>query len=221
MCLYCWAHLLFSMKKNTLLYLDNFLVERAKQEKINISELTEEALKNALERSTPKTASEYLRRAIVNTKTDVTPYGEAYLLPFQIQSVKLQKIGMISDYKLEFKKDAINIICGPNGSGKSTIIRAILQVFYSKKNYFGHCDEGKIQVELFSDQQCVQINANEYDLKDLTRGYRCLVLDDFFGRATPLMFKDLLELIKELNIQVIGTALDASKFPQTTNIINL
>jgi post-segregation antitoxin (ccd killing protein) len=37
------------MKKNTLLYFDSDLVERAKRENINISRLTEEALKQALD----------------------------------------------------------------------------------------------------------------------------------------------------------------------------
>jgi len=211
----------FFMKKNTLLYLDSFLVERAKQEQINISELTEEALKHALEKTTPKTAAEYLRRAITNTNKNLSPYGEAHLLPLQIQSVTLKNIGKFQNHTVNFKKDTINAVCGPNGSGKSTILRAIHQVFCSPKNYFSDSENAEIQVRLFPDQQTATINPNEYDLQDLTRGYKCLLLDNFVPRASPIMLRDLLKLLADLQIQVITTAYDSSMFPETSNIINL
>jgi len=49
------------MKKNTLLYLDSEIVQRAKTANINISRLTEEALLKALDMKRPETAKEYLR----------------------------------------------------------------------------------------------------------------------------------------------------------------
>jgi len=52
------------MKKNTLLYLDADLVERAKKENINISKLTEEVLKQALEVERTRTAQERLRKLL-------------------------------------------------------------------------------------------------------------------------------------------------------------
>ena len=88
----------FFMKKNTLLYLDSHLVERAKQEEINISELTEQALTHALEKTNPKTAAEYLRRTLANTSKYLSPYGEAHLLPLQLQSVTLKNIGKFQNH---------------------------------------------------------------------------------------------------------------------------
>ncbi len=211
----------FFMKKNTLLYLDSHLVERAKQEQINISELTEQALKQTLEKTRPKTAAEYLRRAIVNTSKNLSPYGEAHLLPLQIQSVTLKNIGKFQNHTVNFKKDTINLVCGSGGSGKSTIIRAIHQVFCSTKNYYSSCENAEIQVQLFPDQQTATVNPNEYDLQDLTRGYKCLLLDNFVPGASPIMLMDLLKLLADLQIQVITTAYDPSRFPETTNIINL
>jgi ABC-type glutathione transport system ATPase component len=211
----------FFMKKNTLLYLDSFLVERAKQEDINISELTEQALKQTLEKTNPKTAAEYLRRAIVNTCKNLSPYGEAHLLPLQIQSLTLKNMGKFQNHTVNFKKDTINAVCGPNGSGKSTIIRAIHQVFCSTKNYFSSSENAEIQVQLFPDQQTVTVNPNEHDLQDLARGYKCLIMDEVIPAVSPIMLKDLIELLSDMQIQVIATAWDNSMFPKTTNIINL
>jgi post-segregation antitoxin (ccd killing protein) len=72
------------MKKNTLLYLDSDLVERAKRENINISRLTEEALKQALEIGRPRTAQEHLRKLLADVGNESSFYGETYLLPFQM-----------------------------------------------------------------------------------------------------------------------------------------
>ncbi|MEM3565933.1 MAG: type II toxin-antitoxin system CcdA family antitoxin [Candidatus Bathyarchaeia archaeon] len=49
------------MKKKTLLYLDSNLVEKAKKENLDISKLTEEAIKETLKVTIPKTAREYLQ----------------------------------------------------------------------------------------------------------------------------------------------------------------
>jgi len=211
----------FFMKKNTLLYLDSHLVERAKQEDINISELTEQALKQTLEKTNPKTAAEYLRRAIVNTSKNLSPYGEAHLLPLQIQSVTLKNIGKFQNHTINFKKDTINAVCGPNESGKSTITRAIHQVFCSTKNYFSSSENAEIQVQLFPDQQTITVNPNEHDLQDLARGYKCLIMDEVIPAVSPIMLNDLIELLSDMQIQVITTAYNHSRFPETTNIINL
>jgi len=69
------------MKKNTLLYLASDLVERAKRENINISKLTEEALKQALEITTPRTAQEHLRKMLAEVGSESSFYGETYFLP--------------------------------------------------------------------------------------------------------------------------------------------
>jgi ATPase subunit of ABC transporter with duplicated ATPase domains len=210
-----------SMKKNTLLYLDSVLVERAKQENINISGLTEEALKHALEKFHPRTAHEYLQRVLADSGRGLAPYGEAYLLPFQIASLKLENIGLFTDFDISFRKNEMNVIYGSNASGKTTIIRSILLALSTRHNYFAESENGKVSVTLFPDQQSVIINTNEQNPSDLARGYKCLVMDDFFPRVPERMIPELLEEMQNLKIQIIVTAIDLSKFPESINVIHL
>jgi ATPase subunit of ABC transporter with duplicated ATPase domains len=209
------------MKKNTLLYLDSVLVERAKQENINISGLTEEALKHALEKFHPRTAHEYVQRVLADSGRGLAPYGEAYLLPFQIASLKLENIGLFTDFDISFRKNEINVIYGQNASGKTTIIRSILLALSTRHNYFAESENGKVSVTLFPDQQSAIINTNEQNPPDLARGYKCLVMDEFFPRVPERMIPELLEEMRNLKIQIIVTAIDLSKFPENIHVIRL
>ena len=47
-------------KKNTLLYLDQYLVEKAKKENINLSRVAEDALRNALDEKRTVTVKDIL-----------------------------------------------------------------------------------------------------------------------------------------------------------------
>jgi hypothetical protein len=219
--LYIWTYVLFFMKKNTLLYLDSALVERAKQESINISGLTEEALKQALEKFRPRTAHEYLQRVLADSGRDLTPYGEAYLLPFQIESIKLENVGLFTDFEISFRKNEMNVIYGSNASGKTTIIRSILSAFSARRNYFAESENGKVSVTLFPDQHSVTINTSEQNPPSLARGYKCLVMDDFFPRVSRSIMPGLLEEMQNLKIQIIVTAIDLSTLPENINVIHL
>jgi hypothetical protein len=212
------------MKKNTLLYLDADLVERAKKENVNISRLAEDALKEALKIAVPHTAREYLLKVLGDAGRELAFYGEVYLLPFQIESLKLENVGPFQDFEAKFRKDALNVIYGPCGSGKSTIIRSILLVFGKRHTYFSRSKNGKITLKLFPDQDSVNVTTNQENPLDAVKSYRCLIADDIFQRVPKSMISGLCEEMKKLGIQIIITmsiASDVSKFPEDTNVISL
>jgi len=103
------------MKKNTLLYLDGDLVERAKRENINISQLAEDALRQALNINSPRTAHEFIRRVLADAGRENAFRGEAYLLPFRIESLKLENVGPFNRFEAEFSRDTLNFIFGLGG----------------------------------------------------------------------------------------------------------
>jgi len=212
------------MKKNTLLYLDADLVERAKRENINISRLAEDALKEALKIAVPRTAREYLLKVLADAGREQAFYGEAYLLPFQIESLKLENVGPFQDFEAKFRKGALNVIYGPCGSGKSTIVRSILFAFGKWHTYFSKSKNGKITLKLFPDQDSVKVTTNEENPLDAVKGYRCLIADDIFQRVPKSMISGLCEEMKKLEIQIIITASiapDLSKLPEDINVIAL
>jgi len=213
------------MKKNTLLYLDSNLVERAKRENINISRLTEEALKQALEITTPRTAQEHLRKMLAEVGSENSFYGETYFLPFQIESLKLTKVGPLANFEAYFRRNSINVIYGSCGSGKSTIIRSILYAFGIKHRYFTEkvLGEGKITLRLFRDQDSISITGTG-SLQSSTRGYQCLIADDPFERTPKNILTPLLAELKNLKIQIIATAsllIDPAELSKEINIIQL
>jgi len=222
---YLYGHMHFSfMKKNTLLYLDNDLVERAKRENINISRLAEDTLRHALNISPPRTAHEYIRRVLADTGCENAFYGEAYLLPFQIESLRLENVGPLKEFEAEFSRDGINVIFGLGGSGKSFIIRSILLAFGRHHKYFETSDGGKVTMKLFPNQASVNITTSVGNEADMTRGYRCLIMDDVFQKAPRDILPEICEEMKSLRIQIIATAsapIDPSKLPKNTHLITL
>lgn len=211
------------MKKNTLLYLDSDLVERAKREKLNISRLTEEALKQALEITTPKTSKEHLRRLLAEVGNESSLYGETYLLPFQIQSLRLIKVGLFDNFETSFSRNSINLIHGLCGSGKSTIVRSILYTFGIKHKYFTErvIGEGIITVKLFPRQDFINVTGMRSGQNAL-RGYQCLVADDSLERIRKDIIAPLFAELRHLGIQIILTAsplINAAKLPNDVHII--
>jgi hypothetical protein len=212
------------MKKNTLLYLDGDLVEKAKRENINISRLAEDALKQALNISPPRTARDYLQRVLEDAGRESTLYGEAYLLPFQIESLRLENVGPFQRFEAEFSRDLVNVIFGLGESGKSIIIRSILLAFGRRHKYFQTSDGGKVTLKLFPDQGLVSVTTSVENQSDIARGYRCLLADDVFQRAPRNMTQALCDEMKNLKIQIIVTAslpIDSSKLPKDTRVISL
>lgn len=148
------------------------MVERAKRENINVSKLAEDALRQALNISSPRTAHEYIRRVLADAGRENAFHGEAYLLPFQIESLKLENVGPFKEFETEFCRDAINVIFGLDGSGKSFIIRSILLAFGKQHKYFQTSHSGKVTLKLFPDQAPVSITTSVGNESDM-RGYKC------------------------------------------------
>ena len=206
-----------------MLYLDSDLVERAKKENINVSRLTEEALKQALEIKAPRTAKEHLRKLLAEVGSESSFYGETYLLPFQVQSLKLTNVGPFDNFEAHFSRNSINLIHGPCGSGKSTIIRSILYAFGIRHKYFIErvLSEGTITVKLFPRQDFINVTGMKSGQNAL-RGYKCLVADDSLERILKDMIAPLFAELKHLGIQIILTAsplIDVSKLPNDIRII--
>ena len=212
------------MKKNTLLYLDNDSVERAKRENISISKLAEDALRQALNINPPRTAHEYVQRVLADAGRENSFYGEAYLLPFQIESLRLKNVGPFKRFEAEFKRDGINVIFGLGGSGKSFLIRSILFAFGRHHKYFQTPYGGRVTLKLFPDQDSVSVTTSADDQSDITRGHKCLLADGVFQRAPQHMIPALYTEVKNLKIQTIVTTslpIDSSKLPKDAHVISL
>ncbi|MGB9756176.1 MAG: AAA family ATPase [Candidatus Bathyarchaeales archaeon] len=212
------------MKKDVILQLDTDLVEKAEKEHINISRLTEEALRQALEIRIPRTAQEHLQKMLAEIGREDSSYGETYFLPFQIERLKLTNVGPFENFEATFKANSINVIHGLCGSGKSTIIRSILYAFGIKHKYFTKrvLGEGTIEVKLFPRQDSIKIRGVSSE-HDPLRGYQCLLADDSFERIPKYMIPSLFAELKRLGIQVILTTLliDVSKMPDDICIITI
>lgn len=146
-------------------------------------------------------------------------------MPFQIESLRLTKVGPLANFEAHFHKNAINIIYGSCGSGKSTIIRSILYAFGIKHRYFTErvFGEGEIRLSLFLNQDSISITAME-SLQSSTRGYQCLIADDPFEKISKKILASLLIELKRLKIQIIATAsllIDPSELSNKTNVIEL
>ncbi|MEM2969339.1 MAG: hypothetical protein QXR63_00205 [Candidatus Bathyarchaeia archaeon] len=68
----------------------------------------------------PKTAQEHLQKMLVEMGSEGSYYEETYLLPFQIEKLKLTKVGPFENFEASFRANSINVIHGVCGSGKST-----------------------------------------------------------------------------------------------------
>jgi post-segregation antitoxin (ccd killing protein) len=215
--MYIWSII---MKKNTLLYLDDELVKTAKLQNINISRVTENALKQILEFSKPQTTEEHLAKLFSEAGKEDSPYGETHLLPFQIKSIKLTDIGPFKTFETEFSENSVNVISGANESGKSVLIRSILYAFGSNHRYFTGetVGEGEIELVLYPGQGLVKISGDQP-----SRGYQCIVIDDTFLRLSVEVITPLMGELEKLGIQIILTTTNAnslSNYP-SANIFRL
>jgi hypothetical protein len=213
------------MKKNTLLYLDSDLVEKAKAANLNISQFVEKKLKEELRAIPPKTPREHLQRVITDTlQGEASFYGEAYQYPFQIESLKLENIGPFKNKELHFKKEQINLIYGVGASGKSTIVRSILLVFGKRHKYFPKSDNGAITLKLFPDQKSIRIKADCQVQDGFSEDYTCFIGDGILQVAPKDMATAILQELHKLKIQTIVTTsipVDTSDLPENTNVICL
>ena len=104
------------MKKNTLLYLDQTLVKAAKKANLNISQITEKAIRRTL-RQEPKNQEEKFKQFLEDE--DYTNYAH-----YKMDALRMDFSGKQKYKKMTFAK-GINLIIGPNASGKTTICQTI------------------------------------------------------------------------------------------------
>lgn len=172
----------------------------------------------------PKTAQEHLQKMLADIGSKPSYCGETYLLPFQIETIKLTKVGPFESFEAAFKANALNIIHGPCGSGKSTIIRSILYAFGIKHKHFTErvLGEGTIEVKLFPGQNFINIKGISSEKHPL-KGYECLLADGSFDMIPKEMIPLLFAELKRLGIQTILTTMliDTSKIPDDIHIITI
>ena len=85
-----------NMKKNTLLYLDKNLVEKAKHHNLNLSEIAENAIRL------------HLKRLYLNGEEDfkfliemlLLNEGACFYLPFELKDLELKNIGPFSNLNI-------------------------------------------------------------------------------------------------------------------------
>lgn len=213
-------------KKNTLLYLDSDLVEKAKRENINISRVAEDALRKTLDiKWRPATPREHLQKIFETADERDEGIRETYFLPFQIESITLSNIGPFREFEGHFSPNGVNIIYGPNGSGKSIILRAILFAFGRRHKYFGKRQSGggTVKLTLFPNQTTVKVTDVESQDCFTKRG-GCLIVDDLLARIPRKMIVPLFDEMNRLDNQVIITAsllIDPKTLPNYLHIISL
>lgn len=75
-----FVKLVAALKCGFIAQLDTDVIEKAKKEHINISRFAEEALRQALEIRTTKTAQKYLQKMLAEIGREDSFHGETYLL---------------------------------------------------------------------------------------------------------------------------------------------
>ena len=146
-------------------------------------------------------------------------------MPFQIESLKLTKVGPFDNFEAHFRRNFINLIHGTCGSGESTIIRSILYAFSIRHRYFTEkaFDTGTISVKVFPGEDSINIK-DTHSSQNTLRGYKCLIADDPLERIPKDMIVPLFAELKHLGIQIILTAsllIDTFKLSNGTHVIPL
>jgi hypothetical protein len=201
-------------KKNTLLYLDRELVRLAKKENINISRVTEKALRRELRVKQPK-SPEVLLQQLLSEAENVQEswfYAKTCVLPFQVKSLCLNEVGPFRNLELSFQKNAINLLCGPRESGKSLVLHMIILAFGRKHSQLQvPLNKGTISVKVFEDQNSITITPSTHTYSQrgaFAKEYRCLLSDDPFNEYDfpGDQIAVFLNSLKKLPMQAIVTS---------------
>jgi len=190
------------VKKKTLLYLDDNLVEHAKKAKLNMSKITEQAIRSSLEVKRISFDPRHYLEELLDEEF-------AFFIPVEIESIEMSNCGPLKKLKANF--DKFNIITGENGSGKTAIINAI----YNALMNTGRVEEaGKVKMGLKTAKSFeIVFNRNR-----VLAGYKCLLIDDAFNVLTTKEAIKLLNYLKTLKMQVIITCLDLSRIDLDNNL---
>jgi energy-coupling factor transporter ATP-binding protein EcfA2 len=169
--------------------------------------------------------AEHVRQLVSRTECGNILDGEAYFLPFQVESLALENVGPFEKFEARFGRDAVTVVYGPAGSGKSTVLRSILLAYGRRHKYFDEralCD-GSITLKIFPGQDSVSLRGLE-DPGNLTKIYPCLIADDAFHRVNADMLGPVLCELNHLGIQIIitfGTGRDKKTIQANAHVISL
>jgi ABC-type lipoprotein export system ATPase subunit len=112
-------------KKNTLLYLDENLVSLAKKYELNMSEVTEAAIRSRLY---PILSQGEQALDFPQYLDDLKKQSRCYLVPQTINSVMIENVGPLEKVVLRFAK-GLNVVVGSNGSGKTALVKTLAYAF--------------------------------------------------------------------------------------------
>lgn len=212
-------------KKNTLLYLDTELVKTAKRYGVNMSEITEAALRGRL--------APYLSagdRALLFGMHlgDLKVEGCCYELPFAVKSLRLKNVKVLEQFEAKFAR-GINLILGGTASGKSTVIRVIayalghqqLRDWFEPAVTHGR-KRGAIELELFG-SAVINYNLREGGEHEWAK---CILLDEPLSRLDSIRFRKhkgrFLRWLKERYAQVIlASRQEEFATPEVNNVIRI
>lgn len=196
-------------KKNTLLYLDENLVKTAKKRNLNISKISEGAIKHHL-----FTYLSYGEQATIDFKQYIETLKEekrCFSLPFRLEQIDISQIGAIENLKTNFGK--INIFIGDSDSGKTTLVRCIAYMFGFTELNIEHLLKsdmmsGEISLNIDSSNSLVmKLKRSNYGAVTSDDITRCILLDDPGDRLDGRNFIMLLEYLKNRDSQIIMTSL--------------
>lgn len=200
--------MLMTSKKNTLVYLDEELVRNAKESGLNISQITEKALKERMSElsSRGKNELEDLYHSL--------PPESKILLKDKVKRIRIANYGCFrKSISFEFS-EGLNLICGGNGSGKTTIIDSLslLNLYYPKYQ----TDKARIDIQLYKPEKEFEVNFNIHKYLEYNEEVKCIIIDDVFPRYSIDKQKELIQwLIKKFpKKQIILTDLLPSKETQ-------
>lgn len=206
-----------SEKTKATLYLEQDVVNQAKESDLNMSEIANNALKKrfGLEQETSK------QRDLRVLLQDAREEGRLYTLPFKIAGVEADNIGKFEELDLAFE-DGLNVIYGPNGAGKTTVIEAVVNAVRPEKEAgkeFVKYDRNSGSVELELEQHSIErqfVPNSNYDEDGV------LLLDAPFIYTAE---DDIPSLVKQLqdrfSSQVILTTANRDLVDYADNVIRL
>ncbi|MFB6076119.1 MAG: AAA family ATPase [Candidatus Aenigmatarchaeota archaeon] len=163
-------------KKNTLLYLDENLVKEAKRRKINLSKLTESAIKSKIFPDMSEGQKKLFD--LEGYLESLEQQGKCFRLSHWIKHVELKNIGPIDHFEVNLAP--LTVIKGSNGSGKTFLLRSLAHVCgcieEDLSNFLKHGkDSGKIEIKTAnSPKSLISIEDGKVERKY----NKCLLIDD-------------------------------------------
>jgi hypothetical protein len=212
-------------KKNTLLYLDEGLVKKAKELKLNLSEISENAIK--LHLFPMLSIGEKASIDFDNYLRTLEKEKRCYFLPFELKKIEIKNIGVFTNLDLKF--DKLTIIEGNYGDGKTTLIKSIANVFgYDMTNFQNMLSSGKksYEINVFIKPEknismSFQKNCSSNFLQNRT--VKCIIIDEPMDILSLDLKSGFLRYLFGLGVQIILTnsPIDKMVYPEEYNVFRL